>query len=88
VAGLDDRTVDAVAASDHRGLPNPLLAAYRAEALRVTCGSIAPGTPAAALLPPATAVIDLSLAGTLNVNEPSDIERAADELRRSPDERS
>jgi molybdopterin-guanine dinucleotide biosynthesis protein A len=75
-AGLDDRGVDVVAALDHRGRPNPLLAAYRADVLRSTLDGIGAGVAAARMLPDATAVVDLGLAGTLNVNEPADVECA------------
>ena len=65
--------VDAAAALDHRGKANPLLAAYRAEILPRRADA---GLPAAALLPPATATVDLGEAGLLNVNTPEDLERA------------
>jgi molybdopterin-guanine dinucleotide biosynthesis protein A len=81
LAGLEDRDVDAVAAVDHRGAPNPLLAAYRARALLATLDGHGPGTAAARLLPSATATVDLGEAGTLNVNEPADVERAERALR-------
>jgi len=84
LAGLDDATVDAVAAADHRGQPNPLLAAYRADALRAMIGGLGPGDAAALLLPAATTVIDLGPAGTLNVNQPGDLERARRLLRPAP----
>jgi molybdopterin-guanine dinucleotide biosynthesis protein A len=79
-AGLDDPGVDAVAALDHRGRPNPLLAAYRANVLLAALDGLGPDMPAARLLPEATAAVDLGLAGTLNVNEPGDVERAAHAL--------
>jgi hypothetical protein len=72
--------VEAVAALDHRGLPNPLLAAYRAGSLRAVVRGLGPGTAASALLPPATATVDLGPAGVLNVNGPADIERAEQAL--------
>jgi molybdopterin-guanine dinucleotide biosynthesis protein A len=74
LAGLQE--ADAVAAVDHRGKPNPLLAAYRADVLRATAAALGPDTAAARLLPESTAVLDLGEAGTLNVNEPADVERA------------
>jgi molybdopterin-guanine dinucleotide biosynthesis protein A len=74
LAGLEE--ADAVAATDHRRQPNPLLAAYRADVLRATLAGLGPGMAAARLLPEATAVVDLGEAGTLNVNEPADVERA------------
>jgi molybdopterin-guanine dinucleotide biosynthesis protein A len=76
IAGLGDDTVDAVAAQDHHGQPNPLLAAYRGDVLRATVGSLSRDMAAARLLPDATAVVDFAQAGMLNVNEPSDVERA------------
>ena len=84
LAGLDDGTVDAVAAADHRGRPNPLLAAYRAEALRSTLEGLGADDPATRLLPAAAAVVDLGVAGTLNVNRPDDLERARLLLRPGP----
>jgi molybdopterin-guanine dinucleotide biosynthesis protein A len=75
-AGLDDRGVDVVAALDHRGRPNPLLAAYRADVLRSTLDGLGAGVAASRMFSEATAVVDLGLAGTLNVNEPADVERA------------
>jgi molybdopterin-guanine dinucleotide biosynthesis protein A len=77
---LADPAVEAVAALDHRGLPNPLLAAYRAGSLRAVVRGLGPGTAASALLPPATATVDLGPAGVLNVNGPADIERAEQAL--------
>src|SRR5947209_8147673 len=83
LAGLDE-TVDAVAAADHRGRPNPLLAAYRAGALCSTLEGLGTDDPAARLLPAATAVVDLGFAGTLNVNQPDDLEHARRLLRPGP----
>ncbi|MBV9410570.1 MAG: NTP transferase domain-containing protein [Acidimicrobiia bacterium] len=79
-AGLDQ--ADAVAAADHRGRPNPLLAAYRAAALRSATQEA--DTPASQLLPTATTVVDLGEAGTLNVNSPGDLDRARRLLRSDP----
>ena len=84
LTGLDDETVDAVAAADHRGRPNPLLAAYRAGVLRSTLEGLGADDSAARLLPAATAVVDLGVAGTLNVNRPGDLERARLLLRPGP----
>ena len=84
LAGLDDGIIEAVAAVDHRGRPNPLLAAYRAGVLRATVNGLDAGTAAARLLPDATAVVDLGEAGTLNVNEASDLERARRLTRPAP----
>jgi molybdopterin-guanine dinucleotide biosynthesis protein A len=79
LTGLDE--VEAVAAADHRGQPNPLLAAYRGEVLRTTVSGLGAGAPAARMLPPATAVVDLGERGTLNVNRPEELERARRLLR-------
>jgi len=68
-----DPPVDAVAALDHRRLPNPLLAAYRRDALGHAPG---PGTPATGLLPARVATVDLGSQATLNVNRPADLEAA------------
>jgi molybdopterin-guanine dinucleotide biosynthesis protein A len=83
-AGLDDGGVDAVAGADHQGNPNPLLAAYRADELRSTLAGLGAGMSASRMLPEATAVVDLGPAGTLNVNEPGDLERARRLLRPGP----
>jgi molybdopterin-guanine dinucleotide biosynthesis protein A len=82
--GLDDGTADAVAAVDHRGRPNPLLAAYRADVLRTVVQELGPNDAAARMLPEATAVVDLGEAATLNVNQPDDLERARRLLRPGP----
>ena len=75
----------AVAAADHAGRPNPLLAAYRAPALaqavRRRGGA---GEAASGLLPDSVAVIDLGPEVTLNVNSPLDLEQAARLARTSP----
>ena len=83
-AGLADAAADAVAAADHRGQPNPLLAAYRGEHLRAAASRLGADTPAAGLLPAATVVVDLGEAGTLNVNQPEELERARRWLRSDP----
>jgi molybdopterin-guanine dinucleotide biosynthesis protein A len=73
--------VGAVAARDPSGRPNPLLAAYRAEALGAAVAAVgdqAAGAPAARLLPAASAVVDLGPAATLNVNTPDDLARAVE----------
>ena len=86
-----DPPVGAVAAADPSGGPNPLLAAYRADALRATAatldGPAGVGVAAARLLPAAVAVIDLGADATLNVNTPADLERAT-ELAERPVPRS
>ena len=70
--------VDAVAA-DHRGSPNPLLAAYRVAALAAGAGA---GAPASGLLPVRVATVDLGPVATLNVNRPDDLARAVGLLSR------
>ncbi|MBV8980858.1 MAG: molybdenum cofactor guanylyltransferase [Acidimicrobiia bacterium] len=75
---------DAVAAADHRGLPNPLLAAYRGDPLRAAARDLGPGEPAARLLPESTLVVDLGESATLNVNQPEELERARTRLRPGP----
>ena len=68
----------AAAARNGGGAPNPLLAAYRCEALRAAAElGVGPGTPAVRLLPEATVIVDLGDRSTLNVNRPADLERAA-----------
>ncbi|MDQ4071706.1 MAG: NTP transferase domain-containing protein, partial [Actinomycetota bacterium] len=73
-----DPPADAAAALDHRGRPNPLLAAYRTAVLGV---ARAPGLPAASLLPSRLATVELGPEATLNVNDPADLEGAAALLR-------
>ena len=70
--------IGAVAAADPAGRPNPLLAAYRREALVGTVSRLRPGVGVAAsrLLPPAVAVLDLGPEPTFNVNSPQDLEEA------------
>lgn len=77
IGALDDPDVDAAAASGPGGVPNPLLAAYRAASLRSGLGGAGAGfgTAASRLLPPATALVDLGPA-TLNVNRPEDLAAA------------
>jgi molybdopterin-guanine dinucleotide biosynthesis protein A len=82
--GLEDEGVAAVASADHRGNANPLLAAYRSDALRVAVNSAAPGDAAARIVPLATVIVNLGEAGTLNVNQPADLERARTLLRPAP----
>ncbi len=74
-----DPSVGAVAAADPSGRPNPLLAAYRCDALRREAAAIESpaGAPAARLLPPQVTVVDLGPEATLNVNTPDDLARAA-----------
>ena len=82
--GLEDEGVAAVAAADHWGRANPLLAAYRADALRAALDGAGPGDAAAGMLPLATVIVNLGEAGTLNVNQPDDLERARRLLRPAP----
>ena len=65
---------EAAAAAD-RGGPNPLLAAYRRGPLAARAAALQAGSPAAALLPPDVATVDLG-AATFNVNRPEDLEAA------------
>jgi len=73
--------IDVAAAPDHRGAPNPLLAAYRAPALRAAIADLGSDTPAARLLPTRAATVDLGPAATLNVNQSEDLDRAREALR-------
>jgi molybdopterin-guanine dinucleotide biosynthesis protein A len=72
LAALDGPTVEAAAAAD-KGGPNPLLAAYRVD--RLVGQDVAPGSPAARLLPARTLAVDLGPA-TFNVNRPDDLAAA------------
>jgi len=76
LAALDRDGVDAVTAVDHRGRPNPLLAAYRCEWLRSAVAGLGPGTAAGRLLPESPVMVDLSENATLNVNDADDLARA------------
>jgi molybdopterin-guanine dinucleotide biosynthesis protein A len=71
-----DPTLDAVAAADDTGRPNPLLAAYRTPALRAAAERLGTGHAAAGLLPEGVDLVDLGPVATLNVNRPADLERA------------
>ena len=82
--GLEDEGVHAVAAADHWGRANPLLAAYRVDALRAALDGASPGDAAARMLPMATVIVNLGEAGTLNVNQPDDLERARRLIRPGP----
>ncbi len=76
---LADPRVEAAAAADHRGRPNPLLAAYRVDALRNAVARLprsGRGEAAARLLPEGVTTLELGPAATLNVNTPDDLERA------------
>jgi len=67
---------DAAAALDDRGLPNPLVAAYRAAQLRATIEGIVDGDRADRLLPPHTRTVALDADATFSVNTPEDLEEA------------
>ena len=78
-----DPSVGAVAAADPSGRANPLLAAYRAAALRRAVaaavgdrGDCGAGLPAGVLLPGRVTIVDLGPDATLNVNRPEDLDRA------------
>ncbi|HVF13319.1 MAG TPA: NTP transferase domain-containing protein [Acidimicrobiales bacterium] len=82
--------VAAIAASDPSGRPNPLVAAFRAEALREAVaglvgaeGGAGAGVPAARLLPAGVVTVDLGADATLNVNTPADLARAEDLIAQS-----
>jgi molybdopterin-guanine dinucleotide biosynthesis protein A len=66
----------AVAGPDHRGRPNPLLAAYGAAALRSRAAALGPGAPASRLLPGGATTLDLGPSATFNVNSRADHEAA------------
>jgi len=82
LAGLNE--ADVVAAADHSGRPNPLLAAYRAASLSSAIVGLGPGDAASNLLGEVIAVVDLGEAGTLNVNQPDELERARRLTRPAP----
>ena len=84
VGELEPPDIDAAAAADHRGGPNPLLAAYRATAMRSTAATLGAGSPAARLIPPATVLVDLGPAAALNVNRPEDLAAAEALLAGTP----
>ncbi|MBV8161985.1 MAG: hypothetical protein JO265_13765, partial [Acidimicrobiia bacterium] len=84
LTGLSDQAVDAVAGADHRGRPNPLLAAYRGDVLRRTASALGPGDAAARLLPSSCSVVDLGEAGRLNVNRPEELALVRRLLRADP----
>ena len=60
------------------------LAMFVFAALRAALPEIGPGDPAARMLPLATVVVNFGEAGTLNVNEPGDLERARRLTRPAP----
>lgn len=68
----------AAAAADQRGRPNPLLAAFRTEALQHTAERLSDvaGTAASRLLPEDTITVELDARDTFNVNTPSDLAAA------------
>lgn len=81
-----DPGVQAAAAADHAGRPNPLLAAYRAPRLRAAVRELTHGAPARRLLPQSVVSVDLGITATLNVNFRADLDRAASllEQKRRP----
>jgi molybdopterin molybdotransferase len=74
--------VDAAAALDDRGLPNPLVAVHRAATLRRTIADIGEGDRADRLLPPDTRAVQLDADATFSVNTPEDLEEARRRLTR------
>ena len=83
LVALDEPTpVDAAAALDDRGLPNPLVAAHRAATLQRTIADIGEGDRADRLLPPDTRVLQLDADATFSVNTPEDLEEARRRVRR------
>ncbi len=82
---LRDEGAGAAAAADHQGRPNPLLAAYRGEALRGTTARLRGaegGAAAFQLLPDDTVTVDLGAVETLNVNTPADLAAAVSASKR------
>jgi len=74
--GLEEDGVAAVAAADHFGRANPLLAAYRADILRAAVDGAHAGDHASTMIPLATVIVNLGDAGALNVNQPDELDRA------------
>lgn len=74
----EDAGNQVAAAPDERAAPNPLLAAYRPDALRRAAAlGVGYGDPAARLLPArGVTLVDVSPSASLNVNEPADLRRA------------
>lgn len=75
LAALESSGAGAACAAGRDGAPNPLLAAYRAGALRAAGAGLGPGT-AARLLVPASAVVEDLGTASLNVNRPEDLAAA------------
>ena len=76
-----DPTVEAVVGRDGDGRLQPLLAAYRVDALRRALPAEPSGTPLMRLLDPLrTAVVELPVPTTLDVDTPADLERARHRL--------
>lgn len=74
----------AAAAAGGKGHPNPLLAVYRQEDLRLALerlGTATRNVPASRLLPPGSMTVPLDLRETLNVNTPADVAAAAAAIR-------
>jgi len=72
----------AASAMDDRGLPNPLVAAYRATTLRDALADIGEGDRADRLLPPDTRGVQLDADATFSVNTPADLEEARRRVNR------
>ncbi|MDQ6727953.1 MAG: nucleotidyltransferase family protein [Actinomycetota bacterium] len=75
VTALAGSEAGAAAAATPDGPPNPLLAAYRAPALRAAVADLGRGAPASRMLPTAVVLVDLGTAA-LNVNRPADLAAA------------
>lgn len=75
-----DATTDAVAARDPSGRTNPLLAAYRTDALRAALPAPPAGQPARSLLVMAHATLDVSEVDALDVDTPEALEAARHRL--------
>jgi molybdopterin-guanine dinucleotide biosynthesis protein A len=75
LVALESSGAGAVCGAGRDGAPNPLLAAYRAEVLRVTSAGLGPDAAARLLVPPSAVVEDLGTAA-LNVNRPEDLTAA------------
>ena len=61
---------------DDRGLPNPLVAAYRATTLRDASAAVGPGDRADVLMFRGVHVMQLDADATFSVNTPEDLDEA------------
>jgi molybdopterin-guanine dinucleotide biosynthesis protein A len=75
-------SIHAAAAIDDRGLPNPLVAAYRTSALCATAAEVVAGDRADRLLPHNTRVVQLDDDATFSVNTPADLDEARRRISR------